>query len=72
MSRLLAHLILPVSRVQSVIDDMVSQENTPAEIELRPIGQELCAATGPVHDVMRLIGRLAAVGESALLNAEAC
>lgn len=71
MSRILAHLTLPVSRVQRTTDRLKAQGGVSLDLALRSIGSGgICAATGSTHDVMRLIGGLADEGEAALLTAE--
>lgn len=72
MSRLLAHLTMPATRVEGAVARIVAAQGLDLPLELRPIGADLCAASGYTHDVMRLIGGLADEGEAVLLNVEAC
>lgn len=70
--RIVAYFVLSRERVQLTVERVQRDEGLPLDVALRGVGAALCSATGPTHDVMRLIGGLAAEGEPALFSAENC
>lgn len=73
MATRLAHFTLPVERVQRTLDRLQEERALSGSVTLRGIGgNAICAATGVDHDVMLLIGGLAAEGEAGLLSVESC